>query len=613
MRRAKDAGKIACICALVALLMAPVCAQRTGGSGGARPGGAPRSGGGGRTLEVGGPPPDIPVPTVSQLSDDRPVKFSTETTLVLVPVVVVDKQGAHVSGLDKDSFTILEDDQAKKIATFEEVSTASTGVRRAPRAPGEYSNQLSEDERPKRITIIALDTINTPFLDQTRGREELIKFLAQSVEPGNMVALVAMQRKGVRVLHDFTTDPAVLITVLRKISGDLPNTQNAGTARTDVLVNTTENPLEAPRLPGTRAPAVQVTAASMEADAETLLEDFVRGADEEFAGYMQAEAIADTLSAFYHIAAAFSGVPGRKALIWVTGGFPATIDDSTALLAGGPPDLYERTMQALNNASISVYPVDVKGLVVGGPDATLKYARREITNPTGVLAASSSLQMSSTTTLETVAKLTGGKAYYNRNDLALSYHEAARDSSAYYQIGYYLDQKNTKPGWRKLKVKVAREAVDVRARSGFFITRTTVDPTVSRQLDIYTAMRSPLDYTALPINVRWLEDKSQPGKKRKIRFEIILPANAATIQGSDNHLSLDFAASARTAEGKAAKDYSKTIDQRLTPNGVTQIRESGITYGDAIEVAPGDYTVRFVVRDNITGRMGSVSAPLKVM
>ncbi|MGH9508502.1 MAG: VWA domain-containing protein, partial [Terriglobales bacterium] len=473
--------------------------------------------------------------------------------------------------------------------------------------------QLSEDERPKRITIIALDTINTPFLDQTRGREELIKFLAQSVDPGNMVALVAMQRRGVRVLHDFTTDPAVLINVLRKVSGDLPNTQGAGTARTDVLVNTTENPLEGPRLPGTRAPAAQITAAAFEADAATLLEDFVRGADEEFAGYMQAEAIVDTLEAFYHIAAAFSGVPGRKALIWVTGGFPASIDDSTALLAGGPAGLYERTMQALNNASISVYPVDVKGLVVGGPDAQLRFARRDITNPQGVLNASSSLQMATTTTLETVAKLTGGKAFYNRNDLAISYREASRDSSAYYQIGYYLDQKNTKPGWRKLKVKVAREGVDVRARNGFFITRTTVDPTVSRQIDIAVAIQSPLDYTALPINVRWLEDKSQPGKKRKMRFEIILPANAATIEGSDNHLSLDFAASARTAEGKSAKDYSKTIDQRLTPEGLVQIRESGITYGDSIEVAPGEYTVRFVVRDNITGRMGSVSAPLKVM
>jgi VWFA-related protein len=541
------------------------------------------------------------------------VKFSSGATLVLVPVVVVDKQGNHVPGLDKDSFTILEDNKPQKVSTFEEIRTATTGVRRPPRTPGEYTNQISDDERPKRITIIALDTINTPFLDQTRGREELIKFLAQSIEPGNMVALVAMQRKGVRVLHDFTTDPAVLINVLRRISGDLPNTQGSGTARTNVLTNTTENPLEGPRLPATRAASPEITMASMEADGRTLLEDFVRGADEEFAGYMQAEAIADTLQAFHHIAVAFAGIPGRKALIWVTGGFPASIDDSTALLAGGPPDLYERTMQALNDASISVYPVDVKGLVVGGPDAQLRYARREITNPQGVLNASSSIQMATTTTLETVAKLTGGKAFYNRNDLALSYKEASRDSSAYYQIGYYLDQKNTKPGWRKLKVKVSRENVEVRARSGFFITRTTVDPTVSRQVDIYTAIRSPIDYTAMPISVRWLEDKGQPGKKRKMRFEIVLPANVATIDGGDNHLSLDFAASARTLEGKAAKDYSKTIDQRLTPEGVAQIKESGITYGDAIEVAPGEYTVRFVVRDNITGRMGSVSAPLKVM
>ena len=162
-------------------------------------------------------------------------------------------------------------------------------------------------------------------------------------------------------------------------------------------------------------------------------------------------------------------------------------------------------------------------------------------------------------------------------------------------------------------MKVAREGVEVRARNGFFITRTTVDPTLSRQTDIFVALQSPLDYTALPVHVRWLENKGKPGKKRKILFEIVLPANTATVSGSDNHMSLDFAASALTTEGKSAREYSKTIDQRLTPEGLAQIRENGITYGDAIEVGPGDYTVRFVVRDNLTGRMGSVSAPLKVM
>src|SRR5262249_41196546 len=160
-------------------------------------------------------------------------------------------------------------------------------------------------------------------------------------------------------------------------------------------------------------------------------------------------------------------------------------------------------------------------------------------------------------------------------------------SAAYYMLGYYLDKKNTKSGWRKLKVRVARDDVRVRARTGFFVDQSMVDPSLTRELDLAVALLSPLDYTSVPMTVRWTEVKGSGGK-RKVGFEIVLPANVASIDESDgNRYSLEFLAQARTGNGEAAANVGQTIQGKLTPQQAEQIRGSGITYHYAIEVSPG--------------------------
>ncbi len=160
--------------------------------------------------------------------------------------------------------------------------------------------------------------------------------------------------------------------------------------------------------------------------------------------------------------------------------------------------------------------------------------------------------MDTQATLQTFASMTGGRAYYNSNDLVKGFRDAIQDSSQYYMLGYYLARSNPKPGWRKLAVKVKREHVEVRARGGFFVTKATVDPEISRDGDISSALQSPLDYTALPLVVRWdtVEASKEPGRKR-VRYVVSLAADPALIDAADNnHMALDFVALAKTPEGK---------------------------------------------------------------
>lgn len=83
-------------------------------------------------------------------------------------------------------------------------------------------------------------------------------------------------------------------------------------------------------------------------------------------------------------------------------------------------------------------------------------------------------------------------------------------------------------------------------------------------------------------------------------------------ESDQNHLNIDFAAAAREPAGKVVATNGRTLDAHLKPESLQQIRSSGITYKGALELAPGEYSVRFVVRDNLTGRLGSVTAPLRV-
>jgi hypothetical protein len=224
-------------------------------------------------------------------------------------------------------------------------------------------------------------------------------------------------------------------------------------------------------------------------------------------------------------------------------------------------------------------------------------------------------QVDTQSTLQTFAAMTGGRAYYNSNDLVKGFREAVNDSAEYYMLGYYLDRSKTKPGWRKLAVKVKRDHVEVRARSGFFVTNATVDPENSRNNDISSALQSPLDYTSLSLLARW--DKIEPGKdpgKKHVNYEMHLAPDASLINAADNnHLALDFVVLAKTPEGKAVDTpTSKKVDAHLAADKVSAVTGSGIGYKGAIDLAPGEYTVRFVVRDSLSGRTGSVAAPLKV-
>ena len=526
-------------------------------------------------------------------NDEGKLEFRTESILVQVPVIVLDKQGKHVRGLTKEDFKVLENGKEQSVSAFEELASTPGALPSVALKPGQFGNLTLSDQQPRTVTIVALDTVNTPFLDQTYGRRELVKYLANSMESGQVLALMIITSHGVKIIQGLTGDSAQLIQTLKKVSGELPALQSVDIdAQADAATG------DIPDIP---APG---------GDPDAAMQTFIERGDAIYAQFQQQNAIETTMQAFLGIAWTLSGVPGRKSLIWATGGFPFNLYSPDIVPNGNLASLYERTMQALNQAQIAVYPVDVRGLVNTSPLGDASKAgvptNRQMMNR-------SWLQQSTIDSLNEFADMTGGKAFYNTNDLATSFKRAGDDASSYYMLGYYMDSHNNKAGWRQLKVKLDKKDVEVRARKGFFVTNVTIHAQLSKNTDMVYALTSPIEATGVPVVVQWAGSETS-GDKKKVSFLAHMPANALTFDPTaPDKVDFDFAAIAFSQkDGKEAARSGIAFSKPIPPDQLASVKANGVAFRNMLELPAGSYNVRFVVRDNITGKMGSVTAPLTV-
>jgi VWFA-related protein len=589
-----------------ALLSLPSWGQRTGT--GSRPGGGTRPSPATNRNAVpvkapqAAPNAALSVPTAKNASQEGDVEFRSETVLVQVPVVVTDKSGNHIHDLKKADFHVFENGKEQTISAFDEVVAHGNRLPTpAPLPVATFTNVVANSTQPLSVTVVAIDEVNTPFLDQAYARKELIKYLAANLDSTRPVALVLITSKGLQVVHSLTSDTATLLDTLKKISGQTHDMQNVDT-ETQVAAATGTN-------------LFALSPASMTQDG---LQNFISQGDIDYSQFKQENAIETTLNAFLGLAWTLSGVPGRKSVLWATGSFPFFMDSPGSLPGDRLSVLYERTMQALNDAEVAIYPIDARGLVNYSPVADASISRLQH-GAAGAqqLSGRAWLHTMTLDTLNDFAEVTGGRAFYNTNDLAGAFKRAADDGSDYYMLGYYLDTKNTKPGWRQLKVKLDRKEVDIRARQGFLVTNVTMNPQLTRDQDMSFALTSPFEATGLPIMVQWKGESDPKDKtpdnqnKKEVEFVVHVARNALTIEGTHNEYNVDFMAVA-ASKNAVAGNVGQNVKGSLSPPDLEKIRNSGLGYHNVIDLAPGTYSVRFVVRDNLSGRLGSITAPLTV-
>jgi VWFA-related protein len=562
--------------------------------------------------------------------------FRTKTDVVLVPVVVRSKSGP-VEGLKPEQFSVTEDGKPQKIASVELIKTGTEVKRRD--TPGEFSNELVSPG-PARLTIIGIDMINTPFLDQAFARQQLLKYLAGSITTNEQIAIFGMYRDGsVRLLHDISTDSAMLAKAIQALTGVLPN------SATDTRTTPTYSRMEIEHMitgnnPNLGSGDPVLSRAADEAQALQSYKESTSGSSGAFDLRRNMEA---TLSSMRQIGAAFWGAPGRKAFIWITGSFPFDIDGTGDLISpkayfmGNTQDIaaYYRThsgalppmpdtssvvndtdlsplrqqfrtlLQQFASGNVVLYPLDARGLMTLNLEAADTH-----TNPL-LLQLDKERVQTSQLTMETIAKMTGGKTCYNKNEIVSCVRDASRDSEQYYLLSYYRDKKTTKQGWRKLSVKVNQADVEVRARTGYFYGSDSGDKNAHTRA-ISMAMRSSVPFSAVPFSARFLATTPE-GNKKLVKYQVYIPPE--TVDSADqgeNNFQIEVIAVASTPKDPRVDQVAEVLGGNLPPEAIAAIHQQGIAYKNVLKLPPGEYSVRFMVRIVATNAIGSVIAPLKV-
>ncbi len=519
------------------------------------------------------------------------------TRLVQVNVLVHDHHGNPISDLTKDDFEITDQGRVEQVSLFTVDSVAPSGKSGTAAKPSLVLPRNVVTNRPEKqadtptsVTVLLLDMYNTKLTDQMYARKQMLKFLRQ-IRPEDRVAIYLLQGQGFSIVHDFTNNSESLMASLGKVfpgfshqlDGSDPDPSNTGNDDMDSFIDTNN----------------------------TIVSNF-----------FTRNRVLNTCVSFKVLAQHLTGVPGRKNVVWVSGGFPIAFGygdeqdktDSSDIMQSAAAsdremftDYIEAASQAMNTANVAVYPVDARGLM-GLPFADA--SKNVKVGKNGQLPNSMMrVDTRNMQTMDYIADLTGGKAFYNTNDIGGAIRHAIDDSAVTYTLGYYASDENWDNKFHKIKVKVKRGGVVVRTKKGYLAQEQPApNPGKLDQL-LREAIWSPLDSTALGVSARIDPSPTMPNASRL--FFALDPNEIQFKQANDKfNGAIDVVFVQQTKRGKSLADLKKTLNLSATADRFAVIRSKALTAGEDLALRADTDAVRIVVLDRSNGSTGSVTIPV---
>lgn len=525
--------------------------------------------------------PSVLILTLSLLAIAVPAN-SQDT--IRITVSATDQAGAPLMTLAKPDFSIQESGKARAITTF-----AGPGAKPAapPQLqPNEFSNVPDSRETSGAIFVV-LDTIDTRAVDERDERVMILKFLGKAAQAKHAVTLGILSDKGLNIYHDYRTGSDVLLAAMSK----------AG-------------------LGGMKGVAPPAGVSDADVNAEVaLLTAFSKGdqSNPTPPGTLLRSNVDMPMIMFQDIGFAASGLPGRKSLVWVTNAISFDIDAKTMQFkstkiqsagvavngeaVGGTKDalsapeikrlsaMWRHGIRALLDGGVAIYPVEVRGSVSAGSDAFTIARMKEL------------------------ALLTGGKPFTGSNDPFPDILATSNANTAGYVLSFAAES-NAVSDFRPVEVTPTSQNIVVSHPAGYFPYEGT--PKSQATDEIALAMGSPLEYTGIRFKVAVSSIEEGAGGKKKVNLVITLPGDSGILDEATGSVDVGFVARAVNAAGQTVGTMNEGAGGKFPPEAAAHIKETGFQLKRSFEVSPGDCTVRFLVRDNQTGRMGDVIFPLNV-
>jgi len=523
------------------------------------------------------------------------------THMVLVDVVVTDKQGKALTTLGPEDFVVEENGKPQKIATFVKAGHSPSAAEPLP--PGIYSNRPEYRTTGGPITVLLLDALNTEFKDQAYARQQMLRFVQQQYQPGKRMAIFTLTGS-LGVLQDFTTDPQILYTALQRYQPQPKTLQTA--------VQPTQS--------GEGAATTSQVATDLDAATSPLSDSSASAAVAAFAGaqvgYAEDQRAVITLNALSSLSRILGGLPGRKSVIWVTGELPFSLipedrNVTEAELGEDLPSLNTRrvgehaagssaaffrqshaedireTSARLSSAQVAIYPVDARGLSI-------------------------STDIDSQETMREMARETGGRAYVNQNEIKDGVSRAFEDELATYTIGYYPENKKYDGKYRSLKVKVNQGGVETFSRRGYYAIDPAQIKGYNASQDVSSAMSNAAPATQVSFTAQVVPPEANP-TKGKVGVYFLVDASTITQEDASGGKKLNvlFYTSVYSADGKLTAHQSQKVDQVFDNDSYQKIMQHGMMLHMDLDAKGGASQVRLAVQDGRTGLVGTINAPVK--
>jgi VWFA-related protein len=511
-------------------------------------------------------------------------KFSSETNLVIIDVYARDKSGKIVTNLKKEDFTISEDGKPQVISVFElqtlegELLPALADqpktliIRNAPPAPAPGVKAPVEPAKgpvrfqDRRLMTLFFDFSSMQPEDQIRSQDAAIKFLQTQMTSTDLVSIM-IYGASLKTVEDFTDDRDRLITDIKKFQVGAAS-EMAGLGDTGV------------------------------ADEGDDTGGFV--ADEtEFNIFNTDQKLAALESAAHRLAA----FPEKKALIYFSAGIPKTgVENQSQLRA---------TVNAAVRANVAFYPIDATGLVAEAPSGNASVASPK---GTGVFTGTHQRgrvdsRNNQQETLVTLAADTGGKALLDNNDLSLGITQAQKDINSYYIIGFYSSNGAKDGKYRRIDIKLndKKLLVKLEHRDGYYADKVFAKFNSSdkeRQLQDALMLGDPVSELPMALEI----DHFRIGKDRYfVPISVKIPGSSISLvkKGNRESVDLDFIGQVRDKAGRLVTAVRDGITVKLDEATVSQLGHRSFQYDTGLTLAPGSYTLRFLARENLNGKMGT--------
>ncbi len=533
------------------------------------------------------PPPDGLPPQDSQ-PDNGSYTLKINSDLVLTNVVVRDKKtGEVVRGLKASDFTLLENGKPQKISTFdfesvdqatplnEATVTGMAGGARAPQKQALSVTATTEQLRNHRLIVFFFDLTSMQPEDIDRSVDAAKNYVNKQIQAADLVAVVSLNT-GLSLDQDFTADKPSILRAVSTYNGSQGSNQGFAPGATS-----TTNAVE--------------DSTAFTAD-ETEYNDL--NTDRE-------------LFAISTISKSLAYIGEKKSLLYFSGGISRDGIENQASM--------RNAINAAVRANLSIYSVDTRGLQAISPlgDATTGSLRGTGAFNGSALQNNLDANFNSQEVMATLSSDTGGKAFFDSNDFAPAFQRLQQDTSAYYSLGFRSTDPHRDGRYRKLAIKVNRNDVKLEYRQGYYAPADFKHSTnEDRERELDEELASQLPATDVSVYLQALYFRTDE-THFFVPVSIVVPGSQIpfTKGGDRDKATLDIIGQVKDAAGHDIGDARQTVKlaiPRMDEGQSQHASRKNIQYSTGFNLPIGKYHLKFVVRENETGHMGSFETDINV-